>query len=71
MAYASLEPFGEERADLRSAIVASVIANANRDPDKHEPFTFDDFMPKFDQPPVQPQTWEQQKAMMIALTGKR
>ena len=30
IAYDGLEPFGEERADLRNGIVASVVANANR-----------------------------------------
>ncbi len=29
IAYASLEPFGEERADLRMARLASVIVNSN------------------------------------------
>jgi len=29
-AYYSVEPFGEERGDLRAGIVASVIANVNR-----------------------------------------
>lgn len=44
--YAELEPFGEERADLRAGIIAAVIANANRDPKKRrEPFTPRDFMP--------------------------
>jgi hypothetical protein len=48
MAYASIEPFGEERADLRAGIIASVIANVNRDPKKRrEPFTEFDFMPRF------------------------
>lgn len=47
-AYAEIEPFGETRADLRSAIIASVIANANRNSKKHpKPYTPDDFMPKF------------------------
>lgn len=44
--YAELEPFGEERADLRAGIIAAVIANANRDQKKRrEPFTPRDFMP--------------------------
>ena len=30
MAFYRIEPFGEERADLRAGIVASVLANANR-----------------------------------------
>ena len=42
-----MEPRGEERADLRAGIVASTIANANRDPKKGKPFKAEDFMPKF------------------------
>ncbi len=30
MAFYRLEPFGEERADLRAGIVASTVANVNR-----------------------------------------
>jgi hypothetical protein len=45
-AYYRLEPWGEERADLRSAIVASNVANSNRDPRKRpEPYAPADFMP--------------------------
>lgn len=44
MAYATLEPFGEERADLRAGIVASVIANTARKPNT-KPFQPYDFMP--------------------------
>lgn len=44
-AYAQLEPFGEERADLRSATNTMVLANANRDPKKQaRPYTIEDFM---------------------------
>lgn len=44
-AYAAIEPFGEERADMRSALIASVLANVHRDPKKRpQPFTIDDFM---------------------------
>lgn len=46
--YFQLEPFGEERADYRAGIVASMIANANRDttrhPDSYQPT---DFMPDY------------------------
>ena len=49
IAYAKLEPFGEERADLRMAILATLIANAIRDPDKQPtPFEVSDFMPQFE-----------------------
>lgn len=48
MAYDRLDPFSEERADLRSGIIASIIANVNRDPKSTpQPFTAQDFMPKF------------------------
>jgi hypothetical protein len=68
IAYAKLEPFGEERADLRAGIVASVIANANRDP-KRKPYKPEDFMPRFE--PRQAQTWQEQLAIMQAIaTGK-
>jgi hypothetical protein len=45
IAYYQIEPFGEERADLRAAIIACVIANANRDSKEHpQPFSPADFM---------------------------
>lgn len=41
-----IEPWGEDRADLRSGIVASVMANIWRDSKKKpEPFSAEDFMP--------------------------
>lgn len=47
MAYFEVDPFGEERADLRAGIVASAVANANRV--KGKSFKPKDFMPQFDQ----------------------
>lgn len=64
--YAAIEPFGEDRADLRMGILASVIANASRDPDKRpKPFEPKDFMPDFEPapPPVDP---EKEAAMIAA-----
>lgn len=43
-AYYELEPFGEERGDLRAGIVAATVANANRNPKKTKPFKPGDFM---------------------------
>jgi hypothetical protein len=54
MAYAGLEPFGERRADLRMGILAALIANVNRDPDKTEAFKAEDFMPDFEAVPEPP-----------------
>lgn len=66
-----LEPWGEERADIRSGIVASTIANANRDAKKRKkPFTVEDFMPRFGQPArpaKRQQTWQEQLAIVEML----
>lgn len=48
MAFYKMEPFGEERADLRAAIVACTIANVNRAKGKRA-FKVDDFMPRFEE----------------------
>jgi hypothetical protein len=55
MAFASLEPFGEERADLRAGIIASVLANIHRDRKRRpEPFSPTDFMPFVELPKTAP-----------------
>lgn len=41
-----LQPWGEERADLRAGIVASVVANCNR-AENTKPYHPLDFTPKF------------------------
>lgn len=48
MAFAELEPFGDERADLRAGIVASTIVNVNR-AQGTPPVKPADFMPKFEE----------------------
>lgn len=68
MAYAALEPFGEERADLRSAQIAALIANANRDPKKKPtPFKPAEFMLFRDQEKEAP-TSEEMRDKFDALT---
>lgn len=48
MAYSQVEPWGEDRADLRSGIVAATVANAHRDKKKkHSPYKARDFIPQF------------------------
>lgn len=47
IAYYQLEPFGEERADMRAAIIASTIANVNRSKGQ-KAYKVEDFMPRFD-----------------------
>lgn len=46
LAFYRTEPFGDVRADLRSAIIACVMANAWRGKNT-KVFTVEDFMPKF------------------------
>ena len=49
MAWYNVEPFGEARADLRSAIVACVVHNINCTK-KSQMKKVNDFMPKFGPP---------------------
>lgn len=70
LAYSRLEPWGEERDDLRTGIVASTIANVNRGKGQ-KARNPQDFMPDFE-----PETEEAAQARlmakaMAALGGKR
>lgn len=64
MAYSRLEPWGEERDDLRMGIVASVIANSNRAKER-KPFKPTDFMPSFE-----PVSDEERAAQLLAKARK-
>lgn len=48
VAFAQLEPFGEERADLRAGIVAAAVVNVQRAKGS-APVRPGDFMPRFDE----------------------
>ena len=63
-----MEPFGDYRADVRSAIIAQVVANANRGKNQR-PYTVQDFMPKFKTPGMEERMpWEQMLQKMEAYT---
>lgn len=48
MAFSQVEPIGDARADLRTAILAAVIANGSRDTNKKpDPFAPSDFLIDF------------------------
>lgn len=64
MAYDQLEPFGEERADFRAAIIAQILATVHRGKGQRKP-KLSDFMPNFDRTPKQ-QAPEQIKAVFMA-----
>ena len=50
MAYGMIiEPFGEERGDLRAGIISSAVVNCNIDPSKSKLTSPVDFMPTFGQ----------------------
>ncbi len=70
MAYASIEPIGEKRMDLRFAMLACTISNGIRGACgcKKPPLKLKDFLLNFD-PPEQ-QTPDQMKAILLGL-GKR
>lgn len=77
IAYSEIDPFGEARADLRSGIVAAVVANANRDPNRGSAYQPKDFMPEFNParsrgertPLTSQEAWEQVKRMAKAFAG--
>jgi hypothetical protein len=73
LVYYSLEPFGDERADLRAGIVASTVANSVRDPKRQaKPFEPRQFMPRFEDEPDEPDPdalWAKVNAVMFAAGG--
>lgn len=75
IAYFHLEPWGCEVEDWRAGMIASTIANANRDTKKRsKPFTPEDFMPQRIEPQKEEQSWEDQAQifeMWFRLAGKK
>jgi hypothetical protein len=71
MAYDRVEPFGEERGDLRAGIVAATVANANRGKNS-KPYAPGDFMPKFAEKTegIVRQTPEEMKALLMTMVQK-
>lgn len=70
--YDKIDPIGKERDDLNMGIIASTIANVNRDP-KTKAMTAEQFMPKYDKP-KKVQTIDEMlqiaEVMTIGLGGK-
>lgn len=70
--YSILEPFGEERADLRAGVIASTIANVNRTKASDKVFGPQDFLLKFgeddtaNQPFTDVEKWNKLKSTMKA-----
>ncbi len=79
-AYAEVEPFGEERADLRIAQLTALMANAHRDPKRTTAFKAKDFMFDFAgararRKRTPAQVWSELKSRVLmfkeAATGRR
>jgi len=70
MAYERLEPFERDRIDLAAGVVASTLANLNRDPKRRrKAYTPQDFMPLLEKPEPRQQSWEEQLAIMKRLSA--
>lgn len=72
-----IDPFGYKRGDFQAGIVASTIAEVNRDRKKrHKPYQPSEFVPEFGIPPtarperarVPAQSWQQQLAILQAIS---
>jgi len=66
-----IEPWSERRADVRSALIAQILAEVNRDRKRRaQPYKLDDFMAV---PPELPKRkvmhWKTMKAMLKAMSG--
>lgn len=65
MAFFSLEPWGTEVEDWRAGLIASTIANSYRDPKRRrKPYEPSDFMPRYEAPKAQEQSWEEQARIL-------
>jgi len=66
MAEFGIDPWGEDRADLRQAITSTVVANAHAG--KGKTYKVKDFMPDFDKQ-TKKQTPEQMQTVLQAMAG--
>lgn len=64
VAYFSAEPWGEERADLRSGIIAATVANCHAQGRKQ--FKAEDFMPSFGKPKRRQSVEEMKSRIMLS-----
>lgn len=69
IAYAQLEPFGPLDDSRRAGVLASILANAHRNPKRTQPFRPDQFFPELTRASSGTQSIEQQKAMARHITA--
>lgn len=65
IAFDELEPFGEERDDIRTASIVQMIHNVNVKAGHQKKLS--DFILKFGDPQPHKQTWQQQKALFLMM----
>jgi len=70
LAYSRLEPWGQERSDLRMGIIASTIANVNRGKGQ-KAYTPQQFLPRFEEEDEEESTARLIAQMRSALGGHR
>lgn len=63
----SMEPFGDRRGDVQASMICSTIANTQRTKKSDKVWGPNDFMPKWDRPPVKEQTVDEQVEMLTLL----
>jgi len=67
-AFFTLEPWPEAKADIRTGIIASTVANTGRDPKKRRrPFKPSEFVPQWEE--RQEQGWEEQLRIVERLNA--
>lgn len=71
MAYARIEPFGEERDDQRAGIIAATLANLFSDRKGKPPYTWEDFLRPKPAQPKPAQTWQQMLATVEMIAAAR
>lgn len=70
-AYANIEPFGEQRSELRHGQMMAMTANLNRDSkQRSEPFTALDFMNYVEKEPERIYTQEELEEYAAKIFGK-
>lgn len=62
-------PWGDERADWRSAMLAATVANRHRDARREQVYKAEDFMPQFGPKQPRRQTAEQMQSIFRVITS--
>lgn len=67
--YYELEPWGEDRGDLRMGVQTATLVNLWRDPKRGKPATPDQFMPYLDRPANRQKSPDELRAAFDSIIG--